>query len=226
MDVVVIGGAPRRVQHWEGVRGVAKVVHAPVMRNERFGRLDAGRDKAGPDLFILASQDDLLALELAKLCQRLGAEARLLDLADAGTANAIRRTPQHSDPLEGLARAKALVDLTPSTALSATVGEAAMRGGVPVLTLVRGPGAAAFWRFKNHLRHASVSKLLSTVTSALADSATHAALCELNSLQISARAKADAGWSVLWGLLTKREEPNGEFSSAAAMALFGRKRSL
>ncbi len=220
IEVIVVSGVPHRIQTWAGKSGVGEIVCAQVRHSGNFRRLSAARDDR-VDVLLLASANDVVADELAKLCERLGARALRLDLTDPTVARAIVCHREGSDPLAGLAQAKLAIDLSPfPTSLSVVLAEMVTRQQTPFIVFVRGPAALGLWRFPNRLRPGSISQLLRTVAEALADDAAMASLRECATHREEAGASDDEGWARVRLLLATPSSDDASKSDAVAK-LFG-----
>ena len=220
-EIVVVGAAPSRIETWRGAEGVAQVVWAPFQRSEKFTRVeDSDTEGAQPELVLLASKNDPAASAVSELCKRLGANLQTIDLSDRGTSTNVVRPRNATDPLAGLAAARALVSVAaPRTALSAILEEAALRAGVPRIRLARGGGARGLFRFASPLWPGSLARLLETVAAALTDEAQLEALRDAAEHEQASIAGGDAGWAILWTLLQRNASSEVDSAPPSRLAL-------
>ena len=238
LDVIVVSAAPWRLQRWQGESGVVAVVEAPFRRTGAF-ELVYHRDKPAappPKLVVLARGDDCVALELAALAEKLSFPARLVDLSDAATRAALLRGGQSDaqagmrDALAALRDASLVVDMTEQDTLALVIGEAALRADVPVLWFQRGALAHAWRGFETPLRPTSVARLFTAVADCALSPDALQTLRGACALQTKVRFGNDAGWTVLWSLLTKRgrrvRERGGRGGPVGMMAMMRGSRAL
>jgi len=228
-DVIVVSAAPWRIQRWQAESGVTAVVEAPFRRTGDFEFVYHRDKKAAPAaaLILLARGDDPVALELAALAEKLSLSARLVDVTGAATRAALLRGGQ-SDPragkldaIAGLPAARLIVDMAEQDTLALVIGEAALRAEVPVLWLQRGALAHAWRGFETPLRPTSVARLFTAVADCAIDPGALASLRAWCKREAKARFGNDAGWTVLWRLLTTTCDSPGDETASPLAELFG-----
>jgi glycosyltransferase involved in cell wall biosynthesis len=202
-NVVVLDNAPARSDR----AGVRATVAVPFRSSGSFESLALrARPGASPMfLLLLADHDDLIGQQILALVARLGLAAKRLGPRDPGFANVIRGrvAPADDDPLANFAQAHLMVDLLAPNSLAAILREAALRFGIPCITLARGAAARSYLAFPDPLRAASVGQLLERVAEAALDRQFYAALRETVAGLRDALFDSDAGWSELGDLLAK-----------------------
>lgn len=206
-ELVVIGASSVLQARWRDAPNVAAVLCAPWRRDGLFesvilrDQVDSG-DKLG-GVVILAAENDGLAEDLAKLANRLGADAHLLDPRDPATAWALTRPFAASgpDPLRGLGEVKLLVTLTDENPVGSALIEAATRRNISCVSFQRGGRALGLHRVDSPLKPTSVLRLFRTVSNFLLDPVA-ALLLRLATLrEMNALIANDAGWRALRQLL-------------------------
>jgi glycosyltransferase involved in cell wall biosynthesis len=229
VGVIVVSAAPWRLQRWQGESGVQAVVEAPFRRTGEF-EVFSHREKstaAPAKLLILARGDDGVALELAALAEKLSFPARLVDLSDAETRSALLRGGEGNaeaarrDALTALRDASLVVSMTEQDTLAMAIGEAALRAELPVLWFKRGALAHAWRGFETPLRPTSLARLFTTVARCALDPDALEALRGACARQTKVQFGNDAGWTVLWSLLTKRSENASAGAGSATAELWG-----
>jgi glycosyltransferase involved in cell wall biosynthesis len=206
-SVVVVDNVPAQALNWRNEAGVKDAFAIPFRRNGPFESLVLrAKPAASPTfLLLLADADDLIGMEILALADQLGLKAKRLSPNEPRFANAIlgRLTPDEDDPLADFAQVRLVVDLLVQNSLASILREAALRLGIPCLSLARGALARANLVFPDPLCSASVGHLLKQVVDAALDRgfdvATREAVAELRAGLFN----SDAGWSELWKLLTK-----------------------
>jgi glycosyltransferase involved in cell wall biosynthesis len=213
VDLVLVSAEPTHLRRWQKARGVSELVYAPFRRTGSFESL--GRRASGPPpkpLLLLARPDDLLAESLLALAARLGWPGLALDPADPATRDALlgRGREKGRDPLARLGEARLLVDLTEDDPLADTIGEAALRIGLPRLKLQRGQAAIGQHSFDPPLKPTSILRLFTTVADCAGSPAVLEKFRQLALDEATSRFASDAGWTVLWGLMTKKAATSDE----------------
>ena len=225
VDVVVVGVTPARVRRWRNKPGIAETVLAPFQRNSVFKSLSRRSQRAPkkrkPEILILARSDDYLATELVALAEKLGRTCETVDPSDPATASALLGRPNGAkeNRLAGFADLRLMVDMTTGGALAAVLDEAALRFGVPTLVFQRGAAAVGLHLCAPPLYPTSIARLFNTFAQAAADDETLAALRAHARDEAANRFSSDAGWTVVWRLLTqgRRDQVEG----GAAKLLWG-----
>lgn len=230
VDVIVIGSSPTPLLRLEGQAGIAAVVHAPFRRTGPFESFQrrAKKEKEPKALLILARASNPLAAELLALVRKLGLDGAIVDPADPSTAKALLGRPgpgradgvNRVDPLAGFGDLRLLVDMTEANSLATVLGEAALRLNIPRLAFQRGALALSLHHFATALYPTSVARLFTTVAEAAVHAGAFEALHAEAAREATARFGADAGWTVLWRLLTQTGAA-GSGTQGAAAELWG-----
>jgi Glycosyl transferases group 1 len=202
-DVVVLAADTSRLMRWHTQYGIEDVVEVAFRRTGQFVSLDraaAGR-KPRQRLFMSGRPGDPIVQAVLELAGRLGVPASALDLTRPDIAAELRRGASKEDaaaPLGLLSEASLFVEVASPSAISAILGEAAQRYGIPRVQLLRGLPAAALHGLAGPMLATTIGGLLRTVAQALTDPAMHAGLLKDSRRDLASRTNTDAGWTWLW----------------------------
>jgi glycosyltransferase involved in cell wall biosynthesis len=201
-ELVLVSNDVSPLLRWSAASGIGDIVGAPFRRDGSFESLERRRRGAAPKpLLVLARQDDLMAGELLRLSARLGWAGAILDPGDATTRDALLgRGGPGDDPLTQFSQVRLMVDLTEHDAMAEILCEAAIRVGVPRLSLLRGQHALGRHAFATPQRPTTIARLFSTIVDCALIPSALENLRSLAALESATRYNNHAGWTMLSAL--------------------------
>jgi len=217
VPTLLLSADQRSIGKWAGQYGIADSALVPFRQTDpfvSFAAPDSDKTIVRP-ILILAAADDPLLPALREYAAALSAGVSVLDPADPVLSAALTYPAAGpDDPRPLIAGAKLVIDLGRIHPLAAVLREAARRLGIPVITPVRGPRAAARAHSSPETSPTSLLRLLRVIALLLADGATAARHAEATKLYAMAET-ADAGWFWLWrdltGVVTQATAPEELF---------------
>ena len=198
VPVVLMSVDRRAIGRWDGMFGIAGSATVPFRQIALLDCFTIG--ETPPDaapLLVLASPYDPLLPALQDYADRLGAAMSVLDPGDLELAVALLNPASSAgDPRAIIGGAKLAVDLGSAHPLAAVIGESLRRAGVPVITPLRGPAAAAM-QSSPDICPASLLRLLRVIALGLADG-DYAAQLRIQTARQTKGEAANSGWYWFW----------------------------
>jgi glycosyltransferase involved in cell wall biosynthesis len=184
-----------------------ELCQVPFRRNNAFtsfsNRLGASGSWGG--MLILAEPGELLISALENLARQFDIQTATVDVDDTASLRQIVKPSTGALHAANVAGARLIVDLTQAQVVNYVIAEGARRAGIPYVRLARGANAGRLQYLPQPARPTTIAGLIRTAARALVDDHFREQLVEIGHRNAHAFSTGDAGWTVLWGEMTRAE---------------------